>query len=168
MRQANGFFATLLVICRLTDSGNSARYFFAAEEQLAAEKGAIRLASVQTRLMQCFFLLCHSRSNHAYSLFGTTSNLMLALGIHRKSHRNLEHVEIECKKRTFWCAYNLDTYLSSALGRPRTFRESDIDQELPLCIDDNHLSNSNGTGPIHAAPNGQSLTIMSGSVAHIK
>uniref|UniRef100_A0A8H7N520 Xylanolytic transcriptional activator regulatory domain-containing protein n=1 Tax=Bionectria ochroleuca TaxID=29856 RepID=A0A8H7N520_BIOOC len=130
------------------DPAASARYFFAAEEQLSAEKGAIRLTSVQA------------------SLFGTTAHLMLALGIHRKSHRNLDHVEVECRKRTFWCAYNLDTYLSASLGRPRTFREGDIDQEMPLCVDDGRLSN--GGIPPHPPPNGQSLTIMSGAVAHIK
>lgn len=91
---------------------------------------------------------------------------MLALGIHRKSHRNLDHVEVECRKRTFWCAYNLDTYLSASLGRPRTFREGDIDQEMPLCVDDSRLSN--GGIPPQPPPNGQSLTIMSGAVAHIK
>lgn len=153
-----------------TDTTKSARFFSAAEDQLSAEKGAIRLISVQARLMQCLYLLSHSRINHCWSLFGTTAHLMLALGIHRKSridpNRNPDYVDVECRKRTFWCAYNLDTYLSAALGRPRTFHDDDIDQELPLCVDDYRLTRGNLAiqGPV----TGNLQSVMSGAVAHIR
>lgn len=126
--------------------------------------------SVQARLMQCLYLLSHSRINHCWSLFGTTAHLMLALGIHRKSRvdpsRNPDYVDIECRKRTFWCAYNLDTYLSAALGRPRTFHDDDIDQELPLSVDDYILSRGNLA--IQGFLTGNMQSIMAGAVAHIK
>jgi hypothetical protein len=93
---------------------------------------------------------------------------MLALGIHRKSRVDAsshpDYVDLECRKRTFWCAYNLDTYLSAALGRPRTFHDDDIDQELPLCVDDNRLAR----GQPAPSPLGTTQSIMSGSIAHIK
>ncbi|KAL6351867.1 hypothetical protein LRP88_14677 [Fusarium phalaenopsidis] len=147
---------------------HSARFFSAAEDQLSAEKGAIRLTSIQARLAQCLYLLSHSRLNHCWSLFGTTAHLMLALGIHRKSRVDAsshpDYVDLECRKRTFWCAYNLDTYLSAALGRPRTFHDDDIDQELPLCVDDNRLAR----GQPAPSPLGTTQSIMSGSIAHIK
>lgn len=152
------------------DAAPSARFFAAAEEQLAAEKGSIRLTSVQARLAQCFYLLSHSRLNHCWSLFGTTAHLMLALGIHRRSPRvdaatgGADLADIECRKRTFWCAYNLDTYLSAALGRPRTFHDDDIDQEMPLCVDDYRLDRGQ-TMPLPAA---SFQSVMSGPVAHIK
>lgn len=133
------------------------------------EKGAIRLTSVQARLAQCLYLLSHSRLNHCWSLFGTTAHLVLALGIHRKSRvdasSNPDYIDLECRKRTFWCAYNLDTYLSAALGRPRTFHDEDIDQELPLCVDDSRI----GIGQTAPPPSlGTTQSIMSGSVAHIR
>ncbi|WAO96727.1 Fungal-trans domain-containing protein [Fusarium falciforme] len=150
------------------DPSSSARFFSAAEDQLSAEKGAIRLTSIQARLAQCLYLLSHSRLNHCWSLFGTTAHLMLALGIHRKSRVDAsshpDYVDLECRKRTFWCAYNLDTYLSAALGRPRTFHDDDIDQELPLCVDDNRLAR----GQPAPSPLGTTQSIMSGSIAHIK
>lgn len=146
----------------------SYRFFSAAEDQLSAEKGAIRLTSVQARIMQCFYLLAHSRMNHCWSLFGTTAHLMLALGIHRKSRvdttGNMDYINLECRKRTFWCAYNLDTYLSAALGRPRTFHDDDIDQEFPLCVDDFQLCR--GRSETNLQPSLHS--VMSGSVAHIR
>ncbi|KAJ5984707.1 hypothetical protein N7481_006806 [Penicillium waksmanii] len=53
----------------------------------------------------------------------------------------LGRIESECRRRTFWCAYTLDAYLSAALGRPRTFHDNDIDSELPACIEDEDLTN---------------------------
>jgi hypothetical protein len=112
----------------------SARYFFAAEHQLAKERGAVRLASVQARLLQCFYLLTQSRINHCWNLFGTLSHLVLAIGLHRsrKCDRDpsgtVDYVELESRRRLFWCAYSLDKYLAAALGRPRTFKDEDTDQ----------------------------------------
>lgn len=146
----------------------SARFFSAADDQLSSEKGAIRLTSIQARLAQCFYLLSHSRLNHCWSLFGTAAHLMLALGIHRKAridaNSHPDYVDLECRKRTFWCAYNLDTYLSAALGRPRTFQDKDIDQEMPLCVDDYRI----GRGQLAPTPLGATQSIMSGCCAHIK
>jgi hypothetical protein len=123
---------------------DSARYFQIADHQLSSETGEIRLTSVQARLCQCFYLLARSRVNHCWSLFGTTAHLILAIGIHRKrrveASNGADLVEIECRKRVFWCAYGLDNYLSAALGRPRTFHDDDIDQELPACVNDSDLT----------------------------
>ena len=121
-----------------------------AEHQLSLEKGEIRLTSVQAHLQQCFYLLAQSRLNHCWTLFGITAHLVLALGIHRRSRidpralpgsRDSEaaYVDLEYRKRTFWCAYNLNAYLSAALGRPMTFHDDDVDQELPLGVDDDQL-----------------------------
>jgi hypothetical protein len=147
---------------------HSARFFAVAERQLSMEKGEIRLTSVQARLAQCFYLLAQSRLNHCWTLFGITAHLALALGIHRKARvdRNsgrIDHIDLECRKRTFWCAYNLNTYLSAALGRPMTFHDEDIDQELPQGIDDEHLRAS--PTPPQAM---QGPSISSASVAQIK
>lgn len=74
-----------------------------------------------------------SRINHCWNLFGITANLVLALGIQRNAHLDpkasgVDQVELELQKRVFWCAYNLNVYLSAALGRPMTFHDDDIDQ----------------------------------------
>ncbi|VUC25726.1 unnamed protein product, partial [Clonostachys rosea] len=148
---------------------NSARYFAVAEHQLSMEKGQIKLSNVQARLAQCFYLLAQSRLNHCWTLFGITAHLALALGIHRKSRldantsNRVDHIDLECRKRTFWCAYNLNTYLSAALGRPMTFHDEDIDQELPLGIDDERLRSSPPPGPSMLGP-----SITSATVAQIK
>ncbi|KAL0932261.1 finger protein [Colletotrichum truncatum] len=143
----------------------SARFFAVAEHQLSMEKGEIRLPHVQARLAQCFYLLAQSRLNHCWTLFGVTAHLAMALGIHRKSRVDpkiagrVNYAELECRKRTFWCAYNLNTYLSAALGRPMTFHDEDIDQELPLCVDDEQLGIGSSPRPLACGPSITSATV---------
>ncbi|KAH7010257.1 transcriptional regulatory protein GAL4 [Ilyonectria destructans] len=146
----------------------STRYFLAAEHQLTKERGSIRLTSVQARLTQCFYLLTQSRINHCWSLFGTMSHLALAIGLNRNRRpgrrSGLSVVEAQCRRRTFWCAYTLDAYLSVALGRPRSFHDDDIDTELPACVDDDQLTAEN----IATSPDNRSPSTMLAPIAHIK
>ncbi|KAL4970187.1 uncharacterized protein BDV14DRAFT_187063 [Aspergillus stella-maris] len=146
---------------------NSAVYFAASEHHLGAETGPVRLASVQARLAQCFYLLGHSRINHCWSLFGTTARLAIAIGLHRGRRReltgNVDFVEQECRKRVFWCMYSLDNYLSAALGRPRIFHDDEIDQELPTIANDAQIISS-GISPALSS----SQSIMLAPVYHAK
>lgn len=150
-------------------SKSSSRYFHVAEYQLKKERGRVRLASVQARLAQCFYLLSRSRINHCWSLFGTTAHLALAIGLNRGTRTEAssaaDKIEMECRRRVFWCAYTLDKYLAAALGRPRTLREEDIDQQLPSCIDDSKLSS--GEVPMQRA-GGDGQPVMVAAIAHIK
>lgn len=133
------------------------------------DKGPIRLAHVQARLAQCFYLLAKSRLNHCWTLFGATAHMAMALGIHRKARVNpgtrshISQIDLECGKRTFWCAYNLNVYLSAALGRPMTFHDEDVNQELPLCIDDDQLHIGLTTQPVVKGP-----SVLSATVAQVK
>ncbi|KAE8444728.1 hypothetical protein EG329_014288 [Mollisiaceae sp. DMI_Dod_QoI] len=126
------------------DTGTSFRYFQAAENQLAKETGEIRLATIQARLMQCLYLISRSRINQCNSTFGTVVNFIFTLGIHRERRPSSvsDLLEIEMQKRVFWSAYVLDKYLSSALGRPQMFHDEDIDQPLPLFVEDENISSS--------------------------
>ncbi|KAF9875403.1 hypothetical protein CkaCkLH20_07223 [Colletotrichum karsti] len=138
------------------------RYFMAASQQLSQEQGSIRLESVQARLLQCLWLLSQSRINHCWSLFGTVARFSFAIGLHRNRVAvSLDQVQIECRRRTFWSAYSLDNYLSTALGRPRTFHDDDIDQEFPASIDDDDIQPDK---ILQRPSRGQS--IMSGPVAY--
>lgn len=67
--------------------------------------------------------------------------ILTSIGLHRKTRgeAKVDHITIESRKRTFWCAYVLDGYLSVMLGRPRMLRDQDIDQLYPRNIDDQDL-----------------------------
>ncbi|KAF2195778.1 hypothetical protein K469DRAFT_744257 [Zopfia rhizophila CBS 207.26] len=146
---------------------SGARYFFAADHQLSKERGAVRLTSVQVRLCQCYYLLSQSRINHCWSLFGTTAHLAMAIGLNRgrkcDSSGAIDYIERESRRRLFWCAYTLDKYLAAALGRPTTFKDEDIDQELPTVVNDTDLHlNSMNPSPSKAQ------SIMMAPIEHIK
>jgi len=144
----------------------SARYYSAAERQLDREKGSISLTSVQARLLQCLYLLAQSRINHCWSLFGTVTRLAIAIGLHRRDRRldAVTKTDNEYRRRCFWSAYTLDTFLSAALGRPRSFHDDDIDATLPTTTEDHELAvNSTGNSSM-----GKGQTIMLAPLAHIK
>ncbi|CZR64563.1 uncharacterized protein PAC_14461 [Phialocephala subalpina] len=124
------------------DTNTSFYYFQAAENQLTKETGEIRLATLQARLLQCMYLLSRSRINQCYSIFGTIVNFVYTLGLHRERRHSStsDLLEIEMQKRVFWSAYIMDKYLSSSLGRPQLLRDEDIDQQLPLLVEDDHLT----------------------------
>ncbi|KAH8172182.1 fungal specific transcription factor domain-containing protein [Sarocladium implicatum] len=146
----------------------STRYFLAAEHQLERERGSIGLTSVQARLTQCYYLLTQSRINHCWSLFGTVAHLALAIGLNRNKKPSkaggISVVEVEGRRRTFWCAYTLDAYLSVALGRPLTFHIEDIDTELPACVDDDEIT----TDVIQQSGYQAGPSTMLASIGHIK
>ncbi|KAL5375296.1 hypothetical protein DPSP01_011306 [Paraphaeosphaeria sporulosa] len=147
----------------------SARYYFASEHQLSKERGSVRLASVQARLGQCFYLLTQSRVNHCWSLFGTLAHLAFAIGLNRgrscSPSSSVDYIELESRRRLFWVAYVLDKYLAAALGRPRTFKDEDIDQELPTLVNDTDLT-SHSMNPTPSL--GYSIPVMMAPIEHIK
>jgi hypothetical protein len=135
----------------------SDRYFVAATELTEAETGLPRLESAQARLVQVLYLLQTSRMNQAWYVFGTTSQIVSALGLHRgagRKRRNLnsprqskpDYINAQCRKRTFWAAYIIDKYLSVVFGRPMQHRDEDIDQEFPDSVNDEDMTPEGPSG----------------------
>jgi hypothetical protein len=117
------------------------RYYQAAQKIIASETGSVQLESVQARLASTLYLLNTSRLNQAWYLFGTTSQLIIALGLHRKtSHLQSDYILSECRKRSFWAAYTLDGYFSVMLGRPPFLNDDYADQDYPLALNDSDIT----------------------------
>ncbi|KAK3711542.1 hypothetical protein LTR37_009533 [Vermiconidia calcicola] len=122
---------------------DSEPFFQAAQVKLASETGKLRLESVQARLAMCLYLLHTSRPNQAWYTFGITSQILMALGMHRaraSSAPQLDTITTECRKRAFWAAFTLDTYLSVILGRPALIHMDDVDQHFPESVDDDEVT----------------------------
>ncbi|KAL1882091.1 hypothetical protein VTK73DRAFT_2500 [Phialemonium thermophilum] len=135
--------------------GASDRYFQAAAELTRAETGLPRLESAQARLIQVLYLLQTSRMNQAWYVFGTTSQIIQALGLHRRAGKmkhgssrssKPDYVNAQCRKRTFWSAYIIDKYLSVVFGRPMQHRDEDIDQDFPDCVNDEDMTPQGPSG----------------------
>ncbi|CEL10719.1 hypothetical protein ASPCAL13833 [Aspergillus calidoustus] len=122
----------------------SEQYFAKAEQLLSQETGVPTLESVQARFLMVLYLISSSRANKAWFTLGTSIQLMMVLGLHsRRSNRdntgeNL--IQRECRRRTVWCSYTLDKYLSVILGRPRLWHDGDVDEELPARVNDIDLT----------------------------
>ncbi|WPH04220.1 putative transcriptional regulatory protein [Acrodontium crateriforme] len=114
-----------------------------ARRILADERGKVMLVSVQARLALCLYLMQTSRPNQAWYTFGTTVQMIFALGMHRAgtgSTLQMDPVKHECRKRAFWAASTLDAYLSVILGRPPLIHEDDVDQNFPVSMEDEDLT----------------------------
>ncbi|KAJ5835545.1 hypothetical protein N7447_001571 [Penicillium robsamsonii] len=122
----------------------SERWYAASKYMSSLESGPPRLETIQARLGQCLYLLSSSRANECWYSFGTTVQIVTALGLHRKwpakvSNNGCSSLELELRKRIFWSVYTLDKYLSIMFGRPRLLHDEDIDQELPNETNDEDL-----------------------------
>ncbi|KAK5728218.1 hypothetical protein LTR17_012123 [Elasticomyces elasticus] len=120
-------------------------YFRMAQKCPTEEPGRLRLESVQARLMQVLYLLQTQRTSQAWYLFGTIVQMTFALGLHRSAERaqaahghrsGANYLSIQSRKRTFWAAYTIDTYLCVVLGRPKHYHDDDIDQTFPDSVVD--------------------------------
>ncbi|KAJ9633357.1 hypothetical protein H2204_007074 [Knufia peltigerae] len=131
----------------------SRAYFDKARSLLNQEPGPATLVSVQARLAMCLYLMSTFRINECRFSFSFVCTILTSIGLQRKplSPNKLDLVTLESRKRTFWCAYVLDGYLSAMLGQPRILHDGDIDQEYPRNIDDNDLvpSESPDDLPLH-------------------
>jgi hypothetical protein len=126
------------------DLNTSRVYYQKAKTMLDQEPGPATLASVQARLAMCLYLLSTFRINECRFCFSFASEILKSLGLHRKTSTPLKTdlIDSESRKRTFWCAYVLDGYLSVMLGRPRLQRDEDVDQPLPQNLDDQDMLSS--------------------------
>ncbi|KAL7268445.1 hypothetical protein RUND412_008932 [Rhizina undulata] len=73
-------------------------------------------------------------------------SMCLELGLHRSAKKwvypgsTQNVIEIELRKRVFWCILTLETSLGSRLGRPMSIRDVDYDVEYPERIDDEYIT----------------------------
>ncbi|KAK5062715.1 hypothetical protein LTR84_004789 [Exophiala bonariae] len=123
------------------DFQRSAFYSERAKSLLTQESGPASLSSVQARLALCLHLLSTFRINECRFTLNMACAILTSIGLHRRTRNeaSMDLITIELRKRTFWCAYVLDGYLSVMLGCPRMLRDQDIDQDFPRNIDDQDL-----------------------------
>ncbi|EOD48823.1 putative c6 transcription protein [Neofusicoccum parvum UCRNP2] len=124
--------ATLYELSQIKDPELNIRresemYYREAQALISKETGPATLESVQARFALVHYLLSTARSNQAWFTFGTTVQLAMALGLHRRrslGDKNESLINRECQRRLFWSMYTTDRYgYHSAPSNPAT-RES--------------------------------------------
>lgn len=98
------------------------------------------LTSLQTVLFMVLFLQSSARLSNCYSHLGIVLRSAMRMGLHRSVSNTFNPIEQETRRRVFWCVRKLDTYVGALLGLPKTLSDEDIDQEMPLEVDDEYIT----------------------------
>jgi hypothetical protein len=60
--------------------------------------------------------------------------------MHRNLIGNFNPIERETRRRVFWIIRKMDTYVAALLGFPKMLSEDDVDQVLPMEVDDEYIT----------------------------
>ncbi len=98
------------------------------------------LTSLQTILYMILFLQSSARLSTCYAYLGIALRSSIRLGLHRSVSNAFNPVELELRKRIFWIIRKLDIYVGALLGLPQMLNNDDVDQDMPLEIDDEYIT----------------------------
>lgn len=99
------------------------------------------LTSLQTILFMIMFLQSSAKLSTCYSHIGIALTSAIRMGLHRSVPVTfINPVERETRRRVFWVIWKMDTYVGALLGLPKLLSDDDIDQDMPLEVDDEYIT----------------------------
>ncbi|KAJ5157920.1 uncharacterized protein N7482_009020 [Penicillium canariense] len=130
----------------LPHSGYSAeRFYVSAELHIGHVLALDNLEAIQAVLCCAMYSIRSPIGPSVWKLSGLALRHCIELGYHRSANRfrsSTSPLQLELRKRVFWCAYGLDCSSAITLGRPLGIAYEDVDVEYPMDIDDFHLTNT--------------------------
>lgn len=139
---------------------NSVKYFQIARSMVDITD-CRDITSLQAILFMILFLQSSSNLSTCYSYIGVALRSALRMGLHRNLSGSFGLIEREKRRRIFWIIRKMDTYVAALLGFPRTLDDDDIDQVLPIEVDDEYITD----GAILPMPSGK-VSLLAASNAH--
>lgn len=124
--------------------------YFRAARQLLDIADCRDLTSIQAVIYMILFLQSSAKLSQCYAYVGVALRSALRMGLHRSQFsfaRQFNPIEVETRKRVFWTIRKMDIYIGAMLGLPQTLSEEDIDQDLPVEVDDEYIT-ENGILPM--------------------
>lgn len=109
------------------------------------------------------FLQSSAKLSTCYAYIGVALRSALRMGLHRSFSGSFNPIEAETRKRLFWVIRRMDTYVGAMLGLPRFLEDEDIDQDFPVEVDDEYITETK----ILPMPEG-SISVMSAFNAHTR
>src|ERR1700760_55 len=133
------------------------------------------LRALQAVVFMILFLQSSANLSTCYSYIGIALRSALRMGLHRNLTGTFNPIERETRKRVFWIVRKMDTYVSALLGFPHMLSDDDIDQELPVEVDDEYITKDGirpmppGRTSLYAASNAHTrlMEILSRVIKHI-
>ncbi|TVY43617.1 Activator of stress genes [Lachnellula occidentalis] len=114
--------------------------YFRAARQMMDVTDCRDIMSLQALLFMILFLQATANLSTCYSYIGIALRSALRMGLHRNLAGSFNPIERETRRRLFWIIRKMDTYVSALLGFPMMLSSDDIDQELPLEVDDEYIT----------------------------
>lgn len=117
------------------------------------------LTTLQAIVFMIMFLQSTAKLATCYSYIGIALRGCCRLGLHRNIKNDFDPIEQEERKRIFWLVRKMDAYVGALLGLPEMLSEEDVDQPLPIEVDDEFITSSGilpmppGTFPLMCATN---------------
>ena len=121
------------------------------------------LTSLQTLVFLIMYLQCSAKLPTCYTYLGIAIKGAVRMGLHRHTSPTSCLIEREVRRRIFWVLRKMDIHVSAMLGLPGSIADDDIDQELPLDIDDKTIHKT----CIPLEPS-QLFTDMTATLAHVR
>ncbi|KAJ6071621.1 transcriptional regulator family: Fungal Specific TF [Penicillium canescens] len=113
------------------------------------------LEAVQAMLCCAIYSLRSSTGTSHWKVASLALRLCIDLGY----HRNTKHfappeniLQVELRKRVFWCAYAMETQAAVMLGRPLGVPYQEVDAEYPIDIDDLLIKDTGLVGAPRSSP----------------
>lgn len=154
--------SVLLLPKSISLTPNRLKYFSAARQMMEITD-CRDMPSLQAVLFMILFLQSSANLSTCYSYIGIALRSALRMGLHRNLTYNFNPIELETRRRAFWIIRKMDTYVSALLGFPKMLNDEDVDQELPIEVDDEYITRD----AILPMPPGK-LSIFAASNAHTK
>jgi len=98
------------------------------------------LTTLQAIVFMILFLQSTAKLATCYSHIGIALRACCRLGLHRNIKNNFNPIEQEERKRVFWLIRKLDAYVGALVGLPIMLSEEDVDQQLPIEVDDEYIT----------------------------
>lgn len=137
--------------------------YFAASRQMIDIAQCRNILALQTVVCMTLFLHSSASMPTCHSYISAAMAASLQMGLHRSQPAEMNFVERETRKRLFWAIRTLETYIIAILGLPRTISDDDIDQDMPLEIDDEYITEA-GILPMPE----RRVSLITASNAHIR
>jgi hypothetical protein len=126
------------------------QFYVFAMQHVASVREASSVHNLEATVLLILYHLRSESRNGLWHLTGLAMRTVTDIGLHRKaSTQNLPPFETQLRRRLFWSVYALESILASTLGRPISLSDCDIDQPLPLSIDDDDRMDKTGVNAMH-------------------
>ncbi|CAD6499315.1 BgTH12-03435 [Blumeria graminis f. sp. triticale] len=122
------------------------------------------IPQLQAILFMILYLQSTADLKVCYSYIGMAQRSAIRMGLNRNLTNECNKIECEVRRRIFWVIQKMDISISAVLGYPKVLDYDDIDQDMPIEVDDEYIT-KNAVLPV---PGGKPSLLLQASNAHTR